>query len=146
MDGKVAAMQPVRQLTPPEAPPLDDAALGFVRRIAGASRLCRFEEPERVCALLQVQPRAAAEAYGAALIRLMPKALGRRVVFHRPHSGAPSFDEAWLLGLLRSAREGDEDSLRFAIASRAGRQFRAPMRFLAEGLAARIDRQGDRPM
>jgi len=139
-------MQPVRKLTPPDAPPLDGAALGFVRRIAGASRLCRFEEPERVCALLKVQPRAAAEAYGAALIRLMPKAFDRRVVFHRPNSGAPSFDEAWLLGLLRDVREGDEDSLRFALASRAGRRFHAPMRFLAEGLVERIDRLADKPM
>jgi len=139
-------MQPVRRLAPPEAPPLDHRTLGFVRRIAGASRLCRFEEPERVCALLQVQPLAAAEAYGAALVRLMPKAFGRRVVFHRPDSGAPSFDEAWLLGLLRSLRAGDEDSLRFALASRAARRFHAPMRFLAQGLVQRIDRLDGTPM
>lgn len=121
---------------PPDA---ESETLRALRRIAGQSRLTRFQDPEAACNLLQTQPAAAAEAYGAALLRLLPKAMGRRVVFHRPGAGPCSFDEAWLLALLRAVRRGDQDSLHFALASRVERRFHAPIKFLVDGLARRID-------
>jgi hypothetical protein len=66
-------------------------------------------------------------------------ALGRRVVFHRPGAREMTFDEAWLLRLVASIRTGDSDSLAFALASRVPRPLRAPVLFLAEGLANALD-------
>lgn len=135
-------MQSIRTLKPPQAPlppRVESGRLGALRRIAGEARLSRFEEPEAACALLREQPAAAAEAYAGALLRLLPKALGQRVVFHRPGARECSFDELWTLGLIGAVERGDSDNLNFALASRVASRFRAPVRFLAEGLAARID-------
>jgi len=126
--------------TAPAAPAPEDDELAVLRRLAAQARLSRREEPERMCALLQVRPAAEAEAYGEALLRLLPVATGRRVTFRRPGAGSRSFDEAWVLTLLDSIRAGDADSVRFALASRVATHMRRPVRFLAEGFARRIDR------
>ena len=122
---------------PPRVP--ETGELRLLRRVAQEGRLSRSVEPEGMCALLRSQPAAAAEAYGEALLRLLPRATGRRVTVHRPGAGSCSFDEAWLLGLLRAVRAGDGDSLHFALASRVARHMRGQVRFLAEGLARRGD-------
>ena len=137
---EVTAMQPAPKLEAPAPAEPEGEELSVLRRLACRARLSRREEPERMCALLQAQPAAEAEAYGEALLRMLPVALGRRVTFHRPGAGSCSFDEAWVLALLRSIRADDGDSVRFALASRISRHMQRQVRFLAEGFACRIDR------
>jgi hypothetical protein len=125
--------------TPAAPPPQTIGSLDGLRRLALESRLERRVEPDRACALLRTEPEAAAAAYARALLRILPAATGRRIIFHRPGVESLTFDEAWLLRLIEAIRGRDGDSLRFAICSRVARGMRGPVRFLAEGLADRLD-------
>ena len=110
------------------------AALDWFRTIAIRARAePRMPDPLN-CALVGDTPEAQARAF----LRMMPAALGRRVTLHRPAAESLSFDEAWLLGLLRAAARGEEHNLVFALASRLDRAFMRPARFLAEGLARHL--------
>lgn len=75
----------------------------------------------------------------AALLRFLPVALGKRVVFHRPGAQSLTFDEAWLMRLVNAVRTDDQDAIYFALSSRVARHLRAPMRRLAELCADRLD-------
>jgi hypothetical protein len=120
-------------------------AIDALRRLAMENRLAPRVEPERECALLRTAPEAAAVAYARALLRILPAATGRRIAFHRPGAACLTFDEAWLLRLLAALAEGDAASAQFAIRSRIGRAMRGPVRFLAAGLAARLDNRNLEP-
>ncbi|MEM9147396.1 MAG: hypothetical protein AAGC57_14490 [Pseudomonadota bacterium] len=76
------------------------------------------------------------------LLKLMPMAFGRRVVFHRPGASDTTFDEAWLLRLIESVRNGDEASATFALCSRVERRLRPAMRNLAKRCAENLDAPG----
>lgn len=73
------------------------------------------------------------------MLKMLPLALGKRVVFRRPGAKEPSFDEAWLLQLLSSVRSGDEASIAFALGSRVQRSHRRMMRNLAKHSIAALD-------
>lgn len=113
--------------------------LDRVRRLAMDCRLAPRLDADRYCALLRAEKGPAGAAHLSGLMRLLPIALGRRAVFHRPGAREMTFDEAWLLRLVASIRAGDRDSVAFALASRVPRHLRAPIRFLAEGLANALD-------
>ncbi len=127
---------------PAGRPVAETAELALLRRLATRTRLARRTEPETACALLRAEPAQEAGAYGEALLRLLPRALGRRVTLHPPGAQGVSFDEAWLLGLIAAVRSGDADRLVFALASRVEARLRGQIRFLADGFARRIDTLG----
>lgn len=66
------------------------------------------------------------------LLKLLPIALRRQVVFHRPGAEDTTFDEEWLLSLLDSIRRKDDNSVAFALCSRVEPHLRSTVRGLAE--------------
>ncbi|MEM1385860.1 MAG: hypothetical protein AAGG06_19765 [Pseudomonadota bacterium] len=103
------------------------------------SRMAPRRNAEAICALVDADKNCGLDAYGSALLRLLPIALGRRVVFHRPGSPEITFDESWVISLLTSIKRGDADSTLFALSSRISRPMRGQVRYLARGFADRLD-------
>lgn len=125
--------------TAPATPtaPAGPVCLDRARACAMRARLCR-----RLCGEGVALPETCAdcplngeEDALSLLLRFLPVALGRRVVFRRPGAADTTFDEAWLMGLLRAAARGDAASLRFALASRLPRRYHAPVARLATACA-----------
>ncbi|MEM7506749.1 MAG: hypothetical protein AAF415_08375 [Pseudomonadota bacterium] len=114
---------------------LPDPRLDDMRRTAMDSRLERRPNPEMLCALRHQDEALPGNAHLSALIRLLPIALDKRMVFHRPGVPDRTFDESWLLRLISATEQRDEHSLTFALASRVPKHFHAPIRFLARGYA-----------
>ncbi|MEL6286496.1 MAG: hypothetical protein AAFQ18_09810 [Pseudomonadota bacterium] len=74
------------------------------------------------------------------LLRLLPHALKRRVVFHRPGATETTFDEDWLLRLFEAIRLNDADTISFALGSRVTPTLRPAVRTLAQQVIERLDR------
>ncbi|MEL7347869.1 MAG: hypothetical protein AAFN17_08960 [Pseudomonadota bacterium] len=113
--------------------------LAFLRSRAVMVRVAPRVEPFHFCALIETNPHLAAEAYADGALHVLPKAIGRPVVFRRDGAQAPSFDESWVLGILAACDRDDEASVRFGVASRCAAAFRRPLAFLFKGLASRLD-------
>ncbi|MGF1551589.1 MAG: hypothetical protein ACFBWO_03685 [Paracoccaceae bacterium] len=113
--------------------------LRLLRRRAALTCLRPRIEPFLFCAALEATPERDADACLDAVLRVAPHALGRRFRMHHPSAAGVSFDEAWLLGLLRAYRRGDHRSAAFALASRCRHALRRPFGALANGLATRLD-------
>ncbi|MEL6265979.1 MAG: hypothetical protein AAF074_01955 [Pseudomonadota bacterium] len=113
--------------------------LDALRAIAARSRLDPRIDLDKACGLLRACPEQAAEAYALALLRAVSAVSDRRVVMHRPGVREITFDEAWVLRVLGAIESRDWDSALFCICSRIPAGRRSTIRFLAEGLVARID-------
>lgn len=116
----------------PDSGVLAGAWLQRARRCAFRVRLDPRLDEAALPQLASGPPLHSGDTPLSLLIKLMPVAFGRRVVFHRPGTPNTTFDEDWLLRLLHSVRHGDEDSVAFALASRAERRLRPTIRRLAE--------------
>lgn len=116
-----------------------DPRLDALRRLASRSRLAPRADLDRACELLRVEPEQAAEAYALAFVRAAASGLGRPMRFHRPGVETMTFDEAWAMRLIDSLIADDLVSATFCLASRLPRYRRATVRFLAAGLAHRLD-------
>ncbi|MEL6481103.1 MAG: hypothetical protein AAFQ75_06600, partial [Pseudomonadota bacterium] len=66
------------------------------------------------------------------LLRLLPQALKRRVVFHHPGATETTFDEDWLLRLFEAIRRNDVDTISFALGSRVTPTLQPAVRALAQ--------------
>ena len=100
-------------------PPKDSGILEFLRV---AYQLCRTKPKIdffRACDVLKTSEEAALSAYVETLVRGLPAALQRSIIFHNPGSDELSFDEAWLLRAIQCYASCDEDSLAFLLKSRA---------------------------
>lgn len=128
---------------PAETIALEASWLQRIRRCAFRVRLDRRIDAGALPQLASCSPVQSGDTPLSLLIKLMPIAFGRRVVFHRPGNRNTTFDEDWLLRLIYSIRSGDEDSTAFALASRAGPRLRPTMRRLAERTVETLD---DRPL
>jgi len=115
--------------------------LACLRRLAAQARLSRRVAPEVACRLVDRDGAASPDACGAALLHLLPAALGQCARLRREGAVSTSFDEAWLLGLIRAIQAEDWASVRFALASRLAPPFRAQVRVLVERFARGIDEQ-----
>ena len=104
-----------------------------------APQLAPRVDPFRYCALIEAAPDRAAGAYADGLLHVLPRALGRPLLVRRPGAAGPSFDEAWIVGLVEAVRRDDAASAGFALASRVPKPFRRPLAFLFHGLARRLD-------
>lgn len=118
---------------------VDRPRLEWIRIAALECRLARKATPESLCGLVTEADDGSGTGYLRALLRLLPVALDRRMVFRRPGTTDPTFDEAWLLRLLSSVEDRDVDSLIFALASRVPRHFHGQVKFLAGGAIAHLD-------
>ncbi|MEM1346200.1 MAG: hypothetical protein AAGI34_16680 [Pseudomonadota bacterium] len=132
------ALHPTPTLQPP--PGTDMSRLEHLRRCAQRCRLCPRQSCDALClALRQTAAEADGDAFACALLRVLPEALGKRLVLHRPGSAELSFDEAWLLRLIDAAEREDADTLSFALTSRVHPALRRSVRFLVGGLVAPVD-------
>ena len=84
-------------------------------------------------------PDAQAEDHSVALVRALQGATDRRFVFWQPGAPGLSFDETWLLALLRACATGDRDSERFLMTRRIVPQARPVIRLLADALRTNLD-------
>lgn len=127
---------PLRQ---PEAAPIPDARLDWLRAVAGKCRCTARADLFRACAVLSVDRSAAAKAYAEALIRAMPSG---RMTFYRPGSADISFDESWLMALWDAADRGDDASLTFLLARRLPAHTRRQVGFLVANVSRQLDMAG----
>jgi len=117
--------------------PAERATLARLRRLAAEARLSRRTEPQGLCAALEADPAEDPDKYGAALLQILPLAAGRSITLHRIGAVSHSFDERWLIGLIRALRAEDWVNVNFALASRISRHFQRRVRYLAENFARR---------
>ncbi|MEM7237473.1 MAG: hypothetical protein AAF501_06580 [Pseudomonadota bacterium] len=109
--------------------------LEVIRFAALECRIARKATPETLCGLIGQSAVEPGESFLRALLRLLPVALDRPMVFRRPGAKEPTFDEAWLMRLLTSIERRDTDSLIFALSSRVPRHFHGQVKFLAAKVA-----------
>lgn len=133
-------------LAPSRAParpldPRDAARLDWLRRVAARSRGMPGEDMFRACAMLGARGDAvAAEHAATALFRVLPRVMGlSRLRLFETGAAECSFDEAWLLSALSSAKRGDEDSLTFLMARRLPHHARRQAACLVGILARALD-------
>lgn len=107
-----AAAGTPRAQDPP--PPL----LDHLRHVARDVRCKGYVEMFGACAALSGHAGHAAHAGSEVLMRCLAQALGRRPILHRAGEAEISFDEAWLMALARSLRQGDASSAAFLLRSR----------------------------
>jgi len=120
-----------------EAP--DRRVLEPLRRAAARCRAARYLDLFGACAMLSRRESAAAPVFADALFRTLDEALGRPPRFYAAGTQEVSFDEAWLVRLLRAIRSGDEPSIQFLIHSRVAPHARRSVGFLAAGVADSLE-------
>jgi hypothetical protein len=130
---------PARPAMPAPRSGADRALLEHLRRLARHAQLSAPLGLETTCSLIEP---GSAVSYGTALMRALAVVASRSLVFHPHGAGEASFDELWLLRLLRCLESGDTDSARLLIGGRVGRIGRRTVTFLARGLAERIAELG----
>ncbi|TVQ54572.1 MAG: hypothetical protein EA355_11590 [Rhodobacteraceae bacterium] len=122
----------------PEPQPLsaeDRRIIAFLRDCARAAHL---DEPLHAYAA-QAPAGEDAAAWGRSLLRAIGAAATRPFTLHRGRAAEVTFDERWLLRVLRSLQTGDEASAAVLIAGRVSRDGRRVLGWLARGLAERLD-------
>lgn len=114
-------------------------AFNALRLIAARARCAARADPTALCSLLNQRSGVAAIGYAEALFRSLATALERRLVVYAAGDPSLSADEAWLLRVLVSARDGDEPSLNFLIRSRVAAPHRRQVAFLTRKLASKLE-------
>jgi hypothetical protein len=114
----------------------DRALLEHLRSLARRSQLAAPVALEQTCRLIEP---GSADAYGMALMRSLSVLAARPMVFHPRGAEEASFDELWLLRLLRCIQSGDTDSARLLIGRRTDKLGRRTITWLACGFAERLD-------
>ena len=106
------------QAPAPRITPEQRAALTHLRMSAMACRVAARTDLYEACALLSLDGEDAKRTFVDTLIKCLPNAVQRKVVWFAPGTDTLSFDEAWILRCLTSIRENDPASLNFLIKSR----------------------------
>ncbi|MFO7758402.1 MAG: hypothetical protein R6V26_07975 [Roseovarius sp.] len=110
-----------------DPPPL---LLDHLRHVARDVRCKEYVDMFGACAALSGNAGVAARAASEVLMRCLDQALGRRPILYREGEAETSFDEAWLLALARSLRQGDASSATFLLRSRVPAHARRHLVFL----------------
>ena len=84
----------------------------------------------QACALLQVTRSASCEAHAEALMRCLAEALGKSPRLYAPGTVEMTFDETWLVELVRANARDDQASQSFLLGSRVLPEHRRLVRFL----------------
>lgn len=116
-----------------------DPLLDHLRHAARSSRCKGHVDLFGACATLSGNRRIAAQAASEILMRCLSQALGRRPVLYREGERERSFDEAWLLALVRSLRTDDVASATFLLHSRVPPHARRNLVFLLRQVAESFD-------
>lgn len=98
--------------------PSELSLLEHLRDVARINRCKGYIDLFGACAALAGNRDVALHAASEVLIRCLSQALGHRPVLYRVGETETSFDEKWLMALVRSLRNGDESSLAFLLYSR----------------------------
>lgn len=109
--------------------------LNHLRIAALNCRCARRAELSEACRALSEDPVVSASAFSEALVRCLPQVFGRAVRFFSPGVTETSSEEAWLLRLIVSLRDGDDASAEFLLRSRVPGHMRQSVLFLARGVA-----------
>ncbi|MEL6888624.1 MAG: hypothetical protein AAFO86_07930, partial [Pseudomonadota bacterium] len=128
---------PVQRLNQPLSD-TDAALLDHLRRAAMTCRAKPRADLFHTCALLRTTPDASREAHAEALMRCLPEALGQPARLHAPGADVLTFDERWLLELLRAATRGDTASTAFLLGRRVGAAHRRLVRYLVSRVAESV--------
>ena len=86
--------------------------------------------------MLSQDPVISKNAYRESLVRCLPQIFGRAVRFLGPDVDETSPEEAWLLRLIVSLRDGDDASAEYLVRSRVPVPLRRSFLLLARGVAA----------
>ncbi len=121
----------------------DRQLLGCLRAFARKAKLAPRLDLDLACALITPASDRAETVYGSTLLRALDALATRSVMFHMGFDAKPSFDELWLLRIVRLFQQGDEAGARFLIAGRVPAQSRHKIAFLASRFAQSL---GDAPV
>lgn len=122
----------------PGAVLLSAADRHVLRRLRRMARQAQLSSPiaiDHACSLIAP---SGPDEYGLALMRTLNAVALRPVNFHPVGAEETTFDELWLMRLLRCLQAGDVSSARLLIDTRTQRIGRRAVAFLAQGLAARL--------
>lgn len=114
----------------------DRPVLELLRSFLDPCHLAGRVNVEQACALVAADPAAELERCGVALLHALDRYSPARFVFHRPGTRDVTFDEAWLVRLIRSAEAGDEASVRLLVHRKIAHGGRRHVAFLAARVAA----------
>ena len=104
-----------------DCPAAERAALDFLRAIYQSCRAKPRHDLFAACDLLSFDRHIATSTYAEAILRTLRQTLGRRPNLLRPGDETVTFDESWLLALLRSCGRARKDDIAFLMASRVDR-------------------------
>ncbi|WP_089885256.1 hypothetical protein [Citreimonas salinaria] len=116
-----------------------DPVLDHLRRTARSSRCKSYVDLFGACASMSGNRQVAAQAASDVLMRCLSQALGRRPVLYREGEREMSFDEAWLMALVRSLQADDVASATFLLHSRVPKHARRNLVFLLQRVAEDFD-------
>ncbi|MEP2641053.1 hypothetical protein [Roseobacter sp.] len=119
-----------------------DAAdlLNELRQVALACRSAARTDLFEACAVLSQTPNVARAAYAEALMKSLEQALGTAPVVYRPGVQEVSFDEAWLLRAITTARADDRSSFLFLLRARVPHASRRNLGFLILSVSERFSK------
>ena len=116
-------------------PAAERATLDFLRTSYQTSRTKPRHDLFAACDLLTCDRHVATTTYAEAILRTLPQTLGRRAIILRPGDVVVTFDESWLLALLRACGTGNRDNIAFLTNSRVKPRYRPNLLYLMSGLA-----------
>jgi hypothetical protein len=104
--------------------------LDYFRLVAQKARSKPRAHLFEACALLHADRSASLDAHADALMRCLGEALDRMPRLLAPQEAEVSFDEAWLISLVRASSRQDRASVSFLLASRVAPPHRRLIGFL----------------
>ena len=116
-------------------PAAERATLDFLRTSYQTCRTKPRHDLFEACDLLTFDRRVATTTYAEAILRTLPQTLGRRPMILRPGDIVVTFDESWLLALLRACGTGNRDNMTFLANSRVKALYRPNLLFLMSSLS-----------
>ena len=136
---------PDRDDTPLHAPaphvtPDQRAALTRLRLSAMACRVAARTDLYEACALLSLDGEDAKRTFVDTLVKCLPSALQRRVIWFTPGTDTLSFDESWTLRCLTCIRANDLANLNFLIKSRVSHADRRYIGYLLSQISEQFSK------
>ena len=116
-------------------PAAERATLDFLRTSYQTCRTKPRHDLFEACDLLTCDRHVATTTYAEAILRTLPQTLGRRPMILRPGDIVVTFDESWLLALLRACGTGNRDNIAFLANSRVKPLYRPNLLYLMSSLS-----------
>ena len=141
----IARIQTIRDDIAPQVRPVivcpaaERATLDFLRATYLACRSKPRHDLFTACELLTFDRHAATSTYAEAFLRTLPQIIGTRPKMLRPGDTSITFDEAWVLALLRACGAERHDDVAFLSASRVTPAFRPNLVFLIGNLSRLLE-------